>query len=176
MSVTSQQRSDFQAAMLYFAATSYAASVLMGAGEIPKDLVAQIWSILEATGAKGGDLVAAIPELKKLLSRDGFPSLETLIAEDGPVADLIFGAQNFGWFAAAGGAALWKRLQMIALAVIAALSGQSLYGAFPLEPGLPSEVLAGNLLQAGSFTAASMGLVGKAMPGRGMKKVIRAVA
>jgi hypothetical protein len=161
-----QQRSDFQAAMLYYSAASYAASILLGGGGFDSELAARIYETIRNMGAEGLGVAQGLPRIEQL------PSFEELKAEGiGP--ELLSRVQSFGWFAAAGGAALWSRLQTVALAALAALSGQQLYGILPIEGGLGSKELSSYILEAASFATASLGLGGKALPGRGMKRVVR---
>ncbi len=136
------QRSDFQAAALYWSAGSYAASSLIG------DVGLSIPEIVDtATGLV--QQYVPIPDISGPSAEDKARGVITYLT-DGALA------------AGAIGAAFWKRIQLVGLAIVAALSGHGLSEAVQAVEAYDSADQAAVMLQSLALGVSTWGLGGMA--------------
>ncbi|MCQ8184540.1 hypothetical protein [Parvularcula maris] len=150
-------RSDFQGAMLYFAGTTFVASVLLGNEGM---------SLAEYTGMAKEAFGRHVPEdlqvLNDVLSvpvgEYRMPeSLDEWLAKGNAVL------MSLGWSISTLGAALLRRLQTIGLVILATVSGRSGQEALMMwDQTMGSQETAALLLQGAAFAFASLGILGRA--------------
>jgi hypothetical protein len=150
-------RSDFQGAMLYFAGTTFVASVLLGNEGM---------SLAEYTGQAKEAFGRYVPEdfqvLDDVLSvpvgEYRLPqSLDEWLMKGNAVL------MSVGWSISTLGAALLRRLQTVGLIVLATVSGRSGQEALMAwDVGMTSQETAALLLQGAAFAFASLGVLGRA--------------
>lgn len=167
------QRSDFQGAMLFFSATTFVASVLIGNEGLSIGEYIEIFSDMFARYLPGG-----VPDASDLSDLGG-----TGVEGTAPLPDFIPASitglipdslrpyldngmaliMTIGWSISALGAAVWRRLQMFALGLLGLASGESIRETLMMSAeSVGTFETSAMLLQGFSFTAASLGLMGLA--------------
>lgn len=153
-------RSDFQGAMLFFAASTLLASILIGNDGLSTGEVSQAFK---------DALARHSPAAGEIISEAGGDSAGTALPR--PLKDVVPEAFH-AWIQTAAtlfmsigagigslGAALWHRLQNVALMTLATVSGHAGYETVKTaDTALSSTEMAAVILQLLAFGAAALGL------------------
>jgi hypothetical protein len=143
--------------MLYFAGTTFVASVLLGNEGM--SLAEYMDRASEAVGRyvpedlKGLDEVLPVPVGEYRLPQN----TEEWLSKGYSIL------MSLGWSIGTLGAAIWRRLQTVGLLILATVSGRSGQEALMTwEAGMSSTETAALLLQGAAFAFASLGILGRA--------------
>lgn len=150
-------RSDFQGAMLFFSAATFVSSVVIGNEGMS---LPEYWEILRSGFAEyvPSDLqdIDSVEDVIPATVNGGLP-----VEIDGWLQKGMALMMTLGWSVGALWAAVWSRVQAVALLLLAGASGESVRESLAMSAAqLGSMDLAAMLLQAAAFAAASLGLFG----------------
>ncbi|GGY55108.1 hypothetical protein [Parvularcula lutaonensis] len=151
-------RSDFQGAMLFFSAATLAAAVLIGNEGMS---LPEYWDILRSGFSDyfPDDLRKA--ESVEAVASASLDGLGLPASLDGWLERGMAIMMTVGWSLGAMWAAIWSRIQAIALVLIAGASGEAVRESLAMTASqLGSMELAAMLLQGVAFLAASLGILG----------------
>lgn len=142
-------RSDFQGAMLFFSATTLAASVVLGNEGMS---LAECWEVFQDAATR------YLPDNLQIWEAGGLAS-----TPEGIFQQIMSLFMAFGWGVGALGAAIWQRLQTAALFFLSVVSGATVNEALAMAGGtMDSTATAALMLQGVAFACAAFGLLGRA--------------